>query len=185
MSSRLIITLLCSLAGCTVAPPPVPDPPGTSLRPLDSLPAGANLALSRQDLMATASERFGAAALSQARATPAYLIAKRFAGMAPPPPQNAGPNWAPPTPIALLMKQSDGWMVATTTGWRPAKADAAAELDRVFSNPQFWSEPAYIPPCPDYGASLLLLKLPGKAETVRKSTCFSVSEKAVFAALGG
>jgi hypothetical protein len=75
-------------------------------------------------------------------------------------------------------------MVATPAGWRPAKADAAAELNRIFVNPQFWSEPASVPPCPDYGASLLLLKLPGRAETVRNSTCTSIAEKAVFAALG-
>jgi hypothetical protein len=75
-------------------------------------------------------------------------------------------------------------MVATAMGWRAAKAEAMAELDRVLSNPQFWSESAYVPPCPDYGASLLLLKLPAKAETVRQSTCTSVAKKAVFAALG-
>lgn len=153
-------------------------------RQLDTLPSGADLSLAGQDLITTASERFGSTALSQAQAAPTYLIAKRFVGMAPPPPQGAGPNWVPPTPTALLMRQPDGWMVATATGWRAAKADAAAELDRIFSNPQFWSESAYIPPCPDYGASVLLLKVPGRAETVRKSTCSSVAEKAVFAALG-
>jgi hypothetical protein len=173
--------IVLSLAACTVASPRAADIPKG--RSLDSLPAGANLTLARQDLIATASERFGTAALSQARVAPAYLVAKRFQGMAPPPPPDAGPDWVPPSPAALLRRKADSWMVATATGWRPANANAAAELDRVFSNPQFWTEPAYVPPCPDYGASLLLLKLPGRGETVRKSTCTSLAEKAVFAAL--
>ncbi|MBA3510757.1 hypothetical protein [Sphingomonas sp.] len=47
----------------------------------------------------------------------------------------------------------------------------------------FWSEPAYTPPGPDFGASLLLLKVPAKAETVRNSTCMSRASRIVEAAL--
>jgi hypothetical protein len=81
------------------------------------------------------------------------------------------------------MKRSEGWVVATGSGWRPAKPDAAAVVDQVIGDRRFWSEPAFIPPCPDYGASLLLLKITGRAIAIRKSTCTSVAEKAVFAAL--
>jgi hypothetical protein len=74
-------------------------------------------------------------------------------------------------------------MAATRTGWRPADADAAAELDRIIADPGFWSEPAYTPPCPDFGASVLLLKASGIAETVRNSTCMSNASRMVEAAL--
>lgn len=186
MGVRAITAVLvaAALAACTAAPPPPPlTPIAASGRPLDVLPADAGLALVRDDLVATATARFGAKLVSEARGAPTYLIAKRFVGMAPPPPPGAGPDWVAPTPAALLMKTSAGWMAATPNGWRPAKPDAAAEIDQVIADPRFWSEPAYIPPCPDYGASLLLLKVPGKGATVRKSSCTSVAEKAVFAAL--
>ena len=74
-------------------------------------------------------------------------------------------------------------MVAAAGGWRPASGDASAEIDRVVSDPAFWSEPPLNLPCPDYGASLLLLKVPDRAETVRKSSCTSAADKAVLAAL--
>jgi hypothetical protein len=138
----------------------------------------------REDLIATASDRWGLEALAEARAAPTYLIAKRFAGMAPPPPPGAGPDWVVPTPAALLMRRPQGWLVATESGWRAAKAEAAAEIDKVLNDPRFWSEPTTNAPCPDSGASLLLLKAAGKAETVRRSYCSSVADKAVFAALG-
>ena len=175
--------LLAGLASCAPVPPVAAPVEATAARPLDTLPAGADLALVRQDLLATAATPFGAKALDEALASPAFLIAKRFAGMPPPPPPGAGPDWRPPTPTALLVKRPEGWMVATAAGWRPANGDAAVELDQVLADPRFWKEPAYIPPCPDYGASLLLLKVPGKAQTVRNSACTSVAEKAVLAAL--
>jgi hypothetical protein len=156
----------------------------TAERPLQVLPADADLSKVRADLVATAADRFRMEALNEALSSPAYLIAKRFMGMVPPPPPGSGPDWVPPTPTALLMKSADGWLVATASGWRPAKADAAAEIDRAVSDPAFWNEAPVNLPCPDYGASLLLLKVPGKAETVRKSTCTSIADKAVLAALG-
>jgi len=183
MGARLSVLALLALTSCTDAFPPAVARHGVNGRPLDSLPPEADLTLVRQDLLATASARLGAKALSEARAAPAHLIAKRFVGMAPPPPAGAGPDWVPPTPTALLMRRPDGWMVATGSGWRRAEPDVSAELDQLFADQRFWSEAAYIPPCPDYGASLLLVKIPGKAETVRKSSCTSVAEKGVLAAL--
>ncbi len=75
-------------------------------------------------------------------------------------------------------------MVATDTGWRPADAETGAELDRAIADPALWSDPAYTPPCPAFGANLLLLKVPGKTETVRNSTCMSRASRIVDAALG-
>jgi hypothetical protein len=74
-------------------------------------------------------------------------------------------------------------MVAAGSGWRPVAADAAADLNVILADPKFWSEAAYTPPCPDFGASLMLLKVAGKAETVRNSTCMSMASRVVEAAL--
>ena len=153
------------------------------VRPLDRDAGGDDLSVARQDLLATASARYGAKALNEALAAPAFVIAKRFAGLAPPPPPGAGPDWVPATPTALLIKRGQGWSTATATGWRDVGPAAAAALDHAIAEPRLWEEAAFIPPCPDYGASLLMLKIPGKAPSVRKSTCTSFADKVVSAAL--
>lgn len=181
---NVFAVILGALTSCTTVPPAA-APVQFDGRPLDSLPAGADLSLVRQDLIASASERFGSHALYDARATSTYLIAKRFAGMAPPPPPGAAPNWMPPTPTVLLIKRPEGWMVASRSGWRRAKPEAAIELDRMLADRKFWIERPRILACPDYGATLLLLKMQGKAETVRKSTCPDIAEKIALAALNG
>ena len=174
--------LSAGLAACAV-PPETVAPRAYGDRPLEVLPTGFDAALVRSDLLATAREHYGAAAVERALSSPGQLVVKRFAGMAPPPPPGAGPDWRPPTPSALLVRENNGWQVATETGWRAARSEAAAELDTLLADPRFWSEPAYVPPCPDAGASLLLLKLPGRAEAVRNSTCTSLAERLVSAAL--
>ena len=181
----LAALVLAGVAGCA-APAPTPDPvtaDSGNPRPLDILPAEADLARVRADLLATAADRFGAAALSEARAAPTHLAVKRFVGMAPPPPPGAGADWRPMPAAALLVRRAQGWMAATGNGWRRADADAAIELDAIIADPAFWSEPAYTPPCPDFGASLLLLTVPGHSETVRNSTCMSRASRMVEAAL--
>jgi hypothetical protein len=185
MMVRLTLAaLLLAGAGACAAPPPAPVTTAeASGRPLDTLPADAGLARVREDLLATAADRFGAGALSEARAAPAHLVAKRFVGMAPPPPPGARADWRPTPAAALLVRRAEGWMVATGTGWRRADQAAAAELDQLVAEPTLWSEPAYTPPCPDYGASLLLLKAPGHSETVRNSLCMSRASGIVEAAL--
>lgn len=185
MGTHAILAALASLAlaACTAAPAPTPDMTLPPHRPLDSLPGDADLGLVRTDLVATAADRFGSAAVQEAFAAPTYLIAKRFIGMAPPPPPGADARWVAPTPTALMRKNANGWMIATEHGWRQAKIDAAAEIEQVIADPAFWGEEPANLPCPDYGASLLLLKVPGKAETVRNSRCTSIGEIAVLAAL--
>lgn len=178
--------VIAGLAACT-APAPPPDPATTADagtgRPLDTLPAEADLARVREDVLATATARFGTGTLSEARAAPTHLVVKRFVGMAPPPPPGAGADWRPTPAAALLVKRAEGWMVATGNGWRRADQAGAAELDQLIADPAFWSEPAYTPPCPDFGASLLLLKVPGQSETVRNSMCMSRASRMVEAAL--
>lgn len=186
MNTRLTLAsvILASVAACA-APGTLPDPVTTAGagRPLDILPAEADLARVREDLLATAADRFGAAALSEARAAATHLVVKRFVGMAPPPPPGAGADWRPTPATALLVRRAEGWMVATGNGWRRADQAAAAELDQLIADPAFWSEPAYTPPCPDFGASLLLLKVPEHSEAVRNSLCMSGASRIVEAAL--
>jgi hypothetical protein len=175
-----------AVSACTAvgsAPETVATPQTAAARPLDTLPTETSLTVVRQDLLVTAEERFGAALLDAARKGPTHLIVKRFVGMAPPPPPGADVNWIPTPAAAMLLRRAEGWMAATRTGWRPANADAAAELDQIIGDPGFWTEPAYTPPCPDFGASLLLLTAPGEAETVRNSTCMSNASRLVEAAL--
>jgi hypothetical protein len=173
--------LIACMTACAPAPPP--GVPAATDRPRDVLPAGFDQALVRSDLIATSRARYGAAAVERALAAPAHLVVKRFAGMPPPPPPGAGPGWQAPTPSAMLVRENGRWMAAVEGGWRPARAEAATELDGLLADPRFWAEPPYVPPCPDAGASLLLLKVPGRRETVRNSTCTSLAERVVSAAL--
>ena len=176
------VTLVVAALAASTTPAAAPEPAAVSARPLDSLPSGAGLELVREDLFATAADRLGAARVSEARAAATYLIVKRFIGMAPPP--LPGQPLSMPTPAAaLLAKRDGGWMVATASGWRPAGAEAAADLDRIIGGAAFWSEPTFTPPCPDFGASLLVLKVAEKPETVRNSTCMSEASRVVEAAL--
>jgi hypothetical protein len=161
------------------APQPVTIPAG---RPLDVLQWDTSVEEVRQDLLVTAAGRFGAAPVKDALAAPHYIIAKRFAGMLPPPPPGEESK-PPPTPTALLMNTGSGWMVATASGWRRANPEAAAEIDSGLADAAFWSDETFTPPCPDYGAGLLLAKVPGKPEVVRKSLCSSRAETVVSAAL--
>ena len=179
-SPALFAALLAS--GCTQPQVAAVDPPPE--RPLHSLPAGADLEAVRADLLATARQRYGAAALERALAGPTHIIVKRFAGMAPPPPPGAGADWRPPTPSAMLIREASGWLAATPDGWRPAAPEAAAQLESLLAGTRLWDERAYTPPCPDFGASNVLLKVPGRRETVRNALCSSAAADLVQAALG-
>jgi hypothetical protein len=180
MKRRLFLTISLLLAGCMTAAPPAVD---DGRRPLETLPAEAGLADVEADLLATARERYGTAALERALAAPTHVIVKRFAGMAPPPPPGAGPDWRPPTPSAMLIKDEGRWLAATPDGWRAADSAATAEIEAVIASRAFWSEPATNLPCPDAGALLLLIKAPSRERTVRISRCTSVAQQIVLAAL--
>ena len=179
-SLPLAATLM--LAACT-GPRPVAVEP-LPARPLETQPAGADLPSVRSDLIATARERYGSAAVDRALGASTHLIVKRFAGMVPPPPPGAAADWRPPTPSAMLIRDSDGWLAATPDGWRPASAEAAAEVERLLADARLWNEAAYTPACPDFGSSNVLLKIPRRAETVRTALCSSAAADLVQAALG-
>ena len=172
--------LALALAGCVAEAPPADQPPPG--RPLETLPAGARLQQVETDLLDTARKRFGDAALTRALAAPTHLIVKRFVGMAPPPPPGAGADWRPPTPNALVIREEGKWYAATDGGWRPASEAAIAELEPILASEAFRSESATVPACPDFGASNLLLKAPGRARIVRSHQCSSATTRAIEAA---
>lgn len=181
MIRTLTLIGLAALATSCVAPAAT-APPDSGRRPLEVQPAEARLADVEADLLATARERFGAATLERALAAETHLIVKRFVGMAPPPPPGAGADWRPPTPTAMVIQENRRWYAATPDGWRPANAAAIAELDAIFVSEAFWGERGTVPACPDFGASNLLLKMPGKARIVRSHQCSSATTRAIEAA---
>jgi hypothetical protein len=174
--------LAAATVGCAALPPTTEQAPADTGRgrPLDVLPAEARIADVEADLLATARERFGQTALDRAGRAPTHLIVKRFAGMLPPRPPGAGPA---PTPAALVIQENRRWLAATAEGWRDANPAAIAELEAIFVGEPFWGEGPFVPACPDFGASNLLLKMPGKARIVRSHQCSGASSRAVEAAL--
>lgn len=167
------------LAGCMPAQPVAVD---TARRPLDTQSGEARMADIEADLLATARSVYGDTALVRALNAPKHLVIKRFIGMAPPPPPGAGADWRPPTPSALLMEEGGRWYAATAAGWRPASAEPIAEIEALLASEEFQAEAATIPACPDYGASNLLVKVPGRARTVRSHQCSSATTRVIEAA---
>lgn len=172
--------LLAGLAACTAL-----EAVGvvSEAQPLETLPPGIELERIEQDLLATARDRFGENAVRQALAAPSHVIVKRFPGMPSPPPPNAGADWRPTIPTALLAKEGDRWFAATARGWREADAVATAVIEDTLTSETFRVEPERIGPCPDYGASLLLAKVPGRQREVRSAQCTSQTDKVVYEAL--
>ena len=140
-----------------------------------------------QDLLWSAQQIFGEQLVRRALAANAYIFAKHYQGMLPPPPPGAGPNWKyPEPPTALLFVENGLWLAATRDGIRQARADKVQEIRQILSGEKFWKEPVWAPPgCTDAGASLLLLKIPGRPEVVRSASCGATggSEAIVFRAL--
>jgi hypothetical protein len=121
------------------------------------------------DLLATARDRFGEANVRRALAAPTYVFAKFYHGMLPPP-QPGDPPYKPP--MALLMRENGQWFAATATGFRPATANAVPKLEALLADRAFWATPNWTGPgCTDAGASLLMLKVPNRAEIIRHGTC--------------
>lgn len=142
---------------------------------------------SEQDLLWSAMQLFGEPLVRRALASGAYIFAKHYPGMMPPPPPGAGPDYRyPEPPTALLFHENGTWLAATKDGVRQARPDKIQEIRQVLSGDRFWKEPVWAPPgCTDAGASLLLLKIPGRPEVVRSASCGTTggSETVVFRAL--
>lgn len=177
-------------AGCATVPqPPAPAPE----RVLPSGPPDRQMGVAfdrrvtEQDLLWGARQRFGEAMVRRALAAPTYIFAKHYQGMLPPPPPDAGPDWRyPEPPVGMLIFENGYWLAATPEGFRQARPDKVPEIERVLADPAFWAEPEWAPPgCTDAGASLLLMRAPGKPEIVRSATCGGTgrSELLVFRAL--
>lgn len=172
---RNALLFTVALAACApTAPAPQPAarviPSGPEP---DQIEWGYNRAVIERDLLTTARARLGEATVRRALAADAYLFAKSYAGMLPPPPPNAGPDWHYPVPpFTLLFHEGQGWLVATKDGARPAQPAAITEIRALLSDPLFWRQPDWAGPgCTDAGASLLMLKLPGRPESVRRGAC--------------
>lgn len=167
---RAVPLALLLLSACAPVAPP-PRPPGT----LSGAEGPAfDAEKTRRDLESSARTQHGDALVEQALAAPAFLIAKRYAGMLPPPPPDAGPDYRYPDPPAfVLVRPERQWLAAQKGGGFVAVgADRAARLDAALADPAFWKEPAWAPPgCTDAGASLIWLKLPGRPPQVRSGTC--------------
>ena len=166
---RVLFTLLL-LSACAPVAPPVP-PPGE--RSGAEGPA-FNPAETRASLEASARAQHGDALVDQALASPAFLIAKRYAGMLPPPPPDAGPDYRYPEPPTFVLVRRDGeWLgAAAGGGFVPLGGDKSARIEAALRDPGFWKAPAWAPPgCTDAGASLIWLKLPGRPVQVRSGTC--------------
>jgi len=178
-----LIAAIAGLAACAPVAPVAQAP----VRPLDSIQPGFRPAEVRGDLEATARERFGDALTDRALASSTYLFAKHFVGLPPPPiVQPDGSYRYPPPPMAMLIRDNGRWLTATAAGFRPAKPDQAAAIEAMLGNPAFWSEADYAEPgCTDAGASLLMLKAPGRGSIVRRGACgrTQLTERLVFLAL--
>jgi len=171
MKGLLLAALV--LAGCAPSVPPYyPDPlvrviPSGS--PPEMLQPGFEPVAVANNLLMSARDRFGESAVRRALSAPAYLFAKHFPGMLPPLPPGASP---PPIPTAMLMREGDRWVAATPDGFRSVLRDKSEAIDAILADRAFWASPDYAPPnCTDAGASLLLVKLPGRPETARRGAC--------------
>jgi hypothetical protein len=139
------------------------------------------------DLLATARTRFGEAAVRQAFGASTYLLAKHYPGRLPPPPPGAGADWRyPDPPMAMLIKLDGSWFAAGPAGFQPAHAEAVAGIEALLADKTFWAEPEWGKPgCTHHGARLFMLKVPRRAEIIRRGVCgpAPLGERLVFHAL--
>lgn len=173
MKPLLVLALL--LGGC--APQVATPDPASRLIPTGAEPDRTewafDQAIAERDLLVTARARLGEATVRRALAAHAYIFAKSYAGMLPPPPPDAGPDWRYPLPpFTLLFHENGQWMVARNADIRPARPAPIAEIRAILADKAFWRQPqAAGPGCTDAGASLVMLKMPGRAEAIRRGTC--------------
>jgi hypothetical protein len=180
-----LILLPLFLAGCAI--PAAPDPQLTTDGRSEASPAFDASEVQR-DLEASARAKFGAALTEQALASPAFLLAKHYFGLSPPPiVQPDGSYRYPDPPTALLIRRDGTWLAARPgTGFSPVAADKAAAIEASLRDPAFWSEPEFaMPTCTDAGSSLLWLKLPARRVAIRRGACGATqrTERMIFLAL--
>ena len=184
---KTILPLLALFAAaCTTTSP------ATRLIPIgaepEQLEAGFDRAAIERDLMLTARNRVGEATIRRALGADSYLFAKYYPGMMPPPPPDMPANWRPKFPFMLLFQENGRWLAATDAGVRTANEHAVSRIAGLVADEAFWRQPNSTPPqCTDAGASLLLIKLPNRAETLRRGSCGAteLTQRLVAAALEG
>lgn len=142
----------------------------------------------RRDLETSARAKFGDALVEQTLASPEFLFAKHYYGLAPPPTlQPDGSYRYPEPPTAMLIRREGQWLSARSGGGFVAVApEKAAALEAMLAEPGFRAEPAYAEPgCTDAGASLLWLKPAGQPALVRRGACGATArtERLIFLAL--
>lgn len=152
----------------------------------EQLEAGFDRAAIERDLFLSARSRFGEAAIRRAFAADNYIFAKYYPGMMPPPPRGMPADWRPKFPFVLLFEEKGQWLAATPSGVRPANAPAMDKVRAALSDGRFWRQPNWTPPrCTDAGASLLLIKVKGRREALRRGSCgeTELTQRLVLAAL--
>ena len=183
MKRRSILLGCAALAACAPTAP-VTEPVD---RPSESMGPQFNPVTVQADLETTARQRFGEALVAQALASDAYLFAKHYMGLPPPPiVQPDGSYKYPDPPMAMLVRRDGQWHAAAADGFRLAKADKAAAIEAMVRDADFWAEPAWAQPgCTDAGGSLLMLKVPRLERIVRQGACGATqrTERLVFLAL--
>lgn len=184
MRSLLLLPLSALLCACAPVDPAAPParviPQGA---PPESISGEFDRAAIEQNLLATARERFGEAAVRRALAAPIYLFAKVYHGRLPPP-QPGAPPYRPP--MALLIHENGQWLAAGAEGFRPASPSVVTSIRSLLNDRAFWSTPDWSPQrCPDAAATLLMLKVPSRREIVRSGNCGDArpTERIVFLAL--
>lgn len=179
----LLALALCACAQTSGAPsvrllPVGPEP--------EQLEAGFDRAAIERDLFLSARSRFGEAAIRRAFAAESYIFAKYYPGMMPPPPPGMGRDWKPKFPFVLLFEEKGQWLAATPSGVRPANPAAMGKVRAALAEPRFWKQPSWTPPrCTDAGASILLIKVRGRRETLRRGSCgeTELTQRLVLAAI--
>ena len=185
---RAFILPLILICACSAPVPPqarmIPVGP-----PPERIEFGFDKAAIEYDLLTTARVRFGEPAVRRALGSPAYLFAKHYPGMMPPPPPNAGSNWRyPDVPMSILIRANGQWLAATPSGFRRANMEAVKGIETILNDRQFWAEPEWgRPGCTDAGASIFMLKVPGRTEIIRRGVCgpAPLGERLVFQATQG
>ncbi len=152
----------------------------------EQLEAGFDKVAIERDLLLTARNRLEEATIRRALAADSYIFAKYYPGMMPPPPAGIPHDWKPKFPFVLLFKEDGRWLAATAGGMRAANPAAIAKVEAALSDAAFWKQPSWTPPrCTDAGASLLLIKVQGRSETLRRGSCgeTELTQRLVLAAL--
>jgi len=172
---HLALVPLLSLVGACAAPPPaaiepLQQPQSEPQQVVDGLPT----AKIRSDVEGSVREGFGDGTFQRAIAAEASVMAKLYQGLPPPPVQQPDGSWKyPDPPLAVVLRENGRWYRADAAGVRAVQPAVAAEIEQLLASPQLWAEAERVAQggCTDGGSSLLVIRYPGRGNTVRQGTC--------------